>query len=119
MNYHPGDIILADLPFSDRNGSKVRPALVGQSDRNNGRLDDVILALITRTTFRALNQPTQLLIDISTPDGKSSGLLHTSAIKCEHLIALHHSFVQRVIGRLPAAFLNRLDVCLKSALDLT
>lgn len=53
MNYQRGDIILADLPFSDGSGSKIRPALVVQSDRNNARLDDVILALITRTTRRA------------------------------------------------------------------
>src|SRR5688500_1365847 len=95
-----GNIILADLPFTDRSGSKVRPALVVQSDRNNARLSDVILALITRTTARATTEPTQLLIDINTPDGRTSGLLHTSAVKCEPLITLHNAFIQRVIGRL-------------------
>ena len=40
-----GDIVLADLPFSDASGSKVRPGLVVQNDANNRRLDDVILAL--------------------------------------------------------------------------
>src|SRR4051812_42714537 len=64
MSYARGDIILADLPFTDLSGSKVRPALVVQSDHNNARLDDVILALITRTTARASTEPTQLLVDI-------------------------------------------------------
>lgn len=41
-----GDIILADLAFSDATGSKVRPGLVVQNDANNQRLDDVILAII-------------------------------------------------------------------------
>jgi mRNA interferase MazF len=58
VNYRRGDIVLADLPFTDRTGSKVRPAVVVQSDRNNQRLDDVILVLITRTTIRALTEPT-------------------------------------------------------------
>jgi mRNA-degrading endonuclease toxin of MazEF toxin-antitoxin module len=35
MSFARGDVILADLPFSDRTGAKVRPALVVQSDRNN------------------------------------------------------------------------------------
>jgi len=113
-----GNVILADLPFTDRSGSKVRPALVVQADRNNARLDDVILAVITRTTTRATTEPTQLLIDIATPDGKASGLLHTSAVKCEHLLTLHNSFIQRVIGHLPDSLMRQIDACLKAALDL-
>ena len=113
-----GNIILADLPFTDRSGSKVRPALVVQSNRNNARLDDVILALITPTTGRATTEPTQLLIDITTPDGKVSGLLHTSAVKCEHLITLHNSFIQRVIGKLPDSLMRQINDCLKAALDI-
>lgn len=118
MNYQRGDIILADLPFSDRSGSKIRPALVVQSDHNNGRLEDVIVALITSTTQRAATEPTQLLIDIGTPDGRQSGLLHSSALKCEHLITLHRRFLQRVIGRLPDQLMRQVDNCLKAALDI-
>ena len=58
MKYSRGDVILADLPFSDRTGSKVRPALVVQNDRNNARLEDVIVAMITRTTARAAGEST-------------------------------------------------------------
>jgi mRNA interferase MazF len=118
MNYARGDIILANLPFSDLSGAKVRPALVVQSDHNNARLDDVILALITRTTSRATLEPTQLLIDISTPEGKATGLLHSSAVKCEHLVTLHKSFIKRVIGRLPDSLLHQVNNCLKASLDL-
>ena len=38
------DIILADLPYSDASGSKVRPGLVVQNDANNRRLEDVIIS---------------------------------------------------------------------------
>ena len=39
MNIRRGEIVLADLPYSDRTGAKKRPALVVQCDRNNQRLD--------------------------------------------------------------------------------
>lgn len=118
MNWTRGDIVLADLPFSDRSGSKLQPALVVQSDHNNTRLEDVILALITRSTDRAAAEPTQLLIDITMPPGSSCGLLHTSAVKCEHLLTLHRSFIRRIIGRLPMPLMLQVNLCLKAALAL-
>jgi mRNA interferase MazF len=118
MKYQRGDIILADLPFSDASGSKIRPSLVVQCDANNQRLDDVIVALLTRTTKRAALEATQFLLDLSTPEGKQSGLLHDSAVKCEHLITLHRRLVRRVIGSLPAACMQQINRCLKASLDL-
>ncbi len=119
MNVKRGDVVLADLPYSDRSGSKKRPALVVQCDRNNQRLDDVILALITSITTRATVEPTQLLIEVSTNPGRASGLLFDSAVKCEHLITLHHRFIGRVIGHLPDESIERVNDCLKASLDLT
>jgi len=113
-----GDIVLANLPFSDASGAKIRPGLVVQCDANNQRLDDVIVALITRTTQRAAFEATQLLIDITTFEGLQSGLLHTSAVKCEHLIAIHQRLIQRVIGQLPPALINQINSCLKASLEL-
>jgi len=109
---------LANLPFSDGSGSKVRPALVVQCDINNRRLQDVIVAVITRTVAHATIEPTQLLIDITTPEGKASKLLHTSAVKCEHLITIDQSLVQRVIGTLPPSLMLKINDCLKASLEL-
>ncbi len=119
MNLRRGDIVLADLPFSDRTGSKKRPAPVVQCDRNNRRLDDMIVAMITSVVGRSTVEPTQFLVDITTSEGKQSGLLHTSAVKCEHLITLHQQFVGRAIGHLPSPVMERIDVCLKESLGLT
>lgn len=118
MNYSRGDIVLADLPYSDRTGSKIRPALVVQNDQNNARLDDVILAMVTRTTKRAGSEPTQFFIDLATPEGQQSGLLHASAVKCEHIVTLHRSFLRRVIGHLPDTAMRQIDNCLRESLDL-
>ncbi|MHB1035341.1 MAG: type II toxin-antitoxin system PemK/MazF family toxin [Pirellulales bacterium] len=118
-DFHRGDIILADLPFSDSSGAKRRPAIVVQCNRNNQRLDDVIVALITSQTQHAVTEPTQVLVDITTTEGQGSGLLHTSAIKCEHLITLHCRLIWRVIGRLPSTLMQQVDDCLRISLDLS
>ena len=44
MNIRRGDIAIVDFPYSDYTGSKVRPALVVQSDVWNQRIDDTILS---------------------------------------------------------------------------
>jgi mRNA interferase MazF len=118
MTFKRGDIVLATLPFTDLTGSRIRPALVVQCDRNNQRLDDVILVMITRTLHRATTEPTQLLIDLASADGAATGLLHTSVVKCEHIITLHGSLLTRVIGTMPATLMQQVDACLKASLQL-
>ncbi len=44
-----GDVVDVGCPFSDRTGSKVRPAVVVRADFLNGLIDDTILVQITRT----------------------------------------------------------------------
>jgi mRNA-degrading endonuclease toxin of MazEF toxin-antitoxin module len=59
-----------------------------------------------------------LLIDVSTPDGAASGLLHNSAVRCERLHSIPQADVRRVIGRLSDALLQQIEVCLKTALGI-
>ena len=42
-----GDVVLADFPFQDTPGSKVRPAVVVQNDADNQSLANTVLAMIT------------------------------------------------------------------------
>src|SRR5208283_5159486 len=76
-----GDVVLLDYPYADGSGSKVRPALIVQNDGDNQRLTNTIVALITKNVSRA-HEPTQLLIDVSTPEGRPAGLNQTSAVTC-------------------------------------
>ena len=64
MSIRRGEVVLIDMPFAQGGGSKVRPALVVQSDNNNGRMANTIVAAITRNVSR-VHEPTQLLIDIT------------------------------------------------------
>jgi hypothetical protein len=59
-----------------------------------------------------------LLIDVTTPEGKASGLLHNSAVRCERLHTIPQSDVDRVIGLLSTAQMQQIDECLKAALGI-
>ena len=49
MSVKRGDVVRVDWPFSDRTGSKVRPAVVVQDDAYNHLIDDTVLVLVSRT----------------------------------------------------------------------
>ncbi len=112
-----GDVVLLNFPFSSGTGSKLRPALVVQNDQNNQRIGITIVAMITGTTHRT-HQPTQVLIDITTPEGQQSGLRLTSAITCENLFTVEQRLVARTIGSLPPDLMLQVDDCLKASLGL-
>src|SRR5262245_8700656 len=95
-----GDILLVRFPFSTGVGAKVRPALVVQTDRNNLRLTNVIVVAITTTTHRK-NQPTQLVIEHGTPEGRHAGLAHDPVVTCENIATLDVGLILRKIGTLP------------------
>src|SRR5947207_4188597 len=99
-----GDVILAFIPNVGSPGGKKRPALVVQSDHNNARLNETIIAAITSNVSR-VQEPSQLLIDVASPDGAASGLLHDSALRCERLHSIPQADVRRVIGTLPDALM--------------
>ena len=117
MTVSRGDIVLVDYPFSDRTGSKVRPALVVQANYLNTRIADTILAAISRSTHRA--SATQLFVDISTTDGRATGLRQNSMIPCENLLTFDQRFVIAKIGELSSTLLIQVNGCLRTALDLS
>lgn len=118
MNVQRGDVVMVDWLFSDRTGSKRRPALVVQADAYNNSLDDTILALIASSARRRVGAATQLEIDISTPDGRQTGLAINSVVQCENLVTVDRRFILRIRGQLSPAQMQKVDGCLKAALQL-
>ena len=117
MNVQRGEVVLVDFPFASGQVSKVRPALVVQNDRDNARLTNTIVAQITSLTRRAL-EPTQLLIELATPEGRQSGLRQDSVVNCVNLATVEKVRVLRLLGNLPAAAMSQANDCLKAALEL-
>ena len=118
MNVQRGDVVLVDFPYASRGGSKVRPVLIVQNDRDNVRLTNTITVQITSVTRRAL-EPKQMLIDIATPEGKLAGLRQDSVVNCVNIYTLAKADVLRKLGVLSPALLQQVDDCLRETLDLT
>lgn len=117
MRVRRGDVVIVDWPFASGAGRKPRPALVVQNDRDNQRLVNSILAMVTSVTHRA-TEPTQLLIELNTPEGKQSGLRQDSVVNCAHLLTVEHTRLLHVIGALPPTMMRKVNDCLKAALEL-
>ena len=113
-----GDVVVVPFPFQDKPGEKVRPALVIQSDAENQRLANTILAMITGNLQDA-GEPTAVLVDPKTAEGVGSGLNGPSLVKCINLATVRQRRVLQVIGRLPDALMQQVDAALKSALNLS
>lgn len=118
MKVQRGDIVLVDYPFSSGIGSKVRPVLIVQCDRDNSRLTNTIVAMISRTVHRASQVDTQLLIDVTAPEGQATGLKATSVVNCSNLFTVNEQLLRKKIGGLPPATMQQVDDCLRDALGI-
>jgi mRNA interferase MazF len=112
-----GDVGIVDFPFASGTSAKLRPALVVQNNRDNRRLSNTIVAMITGNIRRA-GEPTQLLVDPATPEGGTSGLRKPSVINCVRLFTVEQQDIVAVIGHLSAPSMQNIDACLRAALSL-
>jgi mRNA interferase MazF len=112
-----GDVVLVDFPYTDGRPGKVRPALVVQNDRDNVRLLDTVIALITGNTSRS-DEDTQHLVDPASNSGATSGLHGLSCVLCRHIYTIRQSLIIRRIGTLSDDDLAAVDSCLAVALSL-
>jgi mRNA-degrading endonuclease toxin of MazEF toxin-antitoxin module len=69
MTLARGDIVLLEFRFAAGGGSKVRPAHVVQNERDNRRLANVIVAMVTSRTNRAGVEPTATVRQPRDPGG--------------------------------------------------
>lgn len=113
-----GDVVIAVFPYVGGGGKKNRPAVVVQCDRLNGRIQNSVLAMITGNLRLSATEPSQFLIDPTAPEGISSGLAYPSAVKCENLMTVAQSDILRTVGHLSDVLKQRLNDCLKAALEL-
>src|SRR5262245_20191979 len=95
-----GDVVIARFPYVGAPGYKVRPAVVVQCDRLNAQIANTILATVTGNLRLVGKEPTQFLIDPTTPEGASSGLAHPSAVKCENLMTVPQTDIIKTLGHL-------------------
>jgi mRNA interferase MazF len=105
---------MVDWPYSDRTGSKVRPAVVVQVDSLNRLIADTVLVAITGTSRGATT--TEVVIDPAVDT--QSGLRYRSIASCNNILTLDQSLINRTIGTLTTATMQQVENCLKVALGL-
>ena len=110
-------MVLVDFPLSNQSGSKLRPAVVVQSDHNNRHLTNTIIAQIT-TNLKHSQEETRIVVDPAFDEGKNSGLHARSAVACENLVTIRSDLILRVIGRgrLSDSTMQAIDAALKTVL---
>jgi mRNA interferase MazF len=114
MSVRRGEVVWVDWPFSDRTGSKLRPAVVVLDDSLNGRIADTVLVLMSRTQ-RAVGK-TEVLIDPAVET--ASGLRYRSAASCNNLLTIDQRLLGQTVGVLSNAAMLKIDAALKASLGL-
>ncbi len=119
MNVRRAEILMVEFPFHEGSGSKLRPAIVVQSDQDNARLGTTVVAMISKNTRLAGREPRHVLIDIATPDGQASGLWMNSVVNCSQLVTVSDDRIDRHLGELPLPLMRLVDDAMKQGLALS
>jgi mRNA interferase MazF len=112
-----GDVVLVRFPHPSGKRGKKRPAVVVQSDTYASTVGTVVVAEVTKN-LTMKDDPACLYIDMSTPDGKATGLLVDSVVSSLVLDTVYSDTVAQVLGSLAPTLLQKLDDCLKAGLGL-
>ncbi len=89
-----------------------------QADAYHATVGHVLVAEIT-TNLTPANDPAFVLIDIATPEGKATGLDQDSLVSGLFLATVFGDRIDKVIGKLPAGLMLKVNACLKAALELS
>jgi mRNA-degrading endonuclease toxin of MazEF toxin-antitoxin module len=117
MKVNRGDVVLTRFPHASGVRGKKRPALVVQADAYNAKVGHVLVAEIT-TNLTPANDPAFVLIDISTPDGKASGLDQNSLVSGLFVATIFEDRIEQILGKLSAGLMQQVNSCLKTVLEL-
>lgn len=111
--YRRGDVVLVAMDFTDRSGSKLRPAVVVSGEDYNSRTPDVLIASITGN-LRAIPHPG----DHRITEWKAADLLKPSLAQTK-LATVEASIIRRKLGELDPEDLASFSQGLEEALALT
>jgi len=112
-----GDVVLVRFPHPSGQRGKKRPAVVIQSDAYASNISTVVVAEVTKN-LTMKGDPACLFIDLSTPQGKATGLLIDSVVSSLVLSTVYTDTIAQVLGSLSTTLLQKLDDCLKMGLGL-
>ncbi|MBN4082202.1 type II toxin-antitoxin system PemK/MazF family toxin [Mariprofundus ferrooxydans] len=111
MSYNVHDIVVVPFPFTDRESSKRRPALVlSGANHFNAQIGQSVLAMITSAANSAWP------LDVEIHDLDAAGLTSASVVRMK-LFTLDHQLILRKAGTLSEADSHQVDLSVKKLLD--
>jgi mRNA interferase MazF len=115
--FRRGDVILIEIPFAERTGSKLRPAVIVQNNiGNRASANLIVVAISSQLPAQAL--PVQYIVSESTPVAQAAGLPRASVVDCENIATISKRLVRRKLGAFPHEAMSEIDVCLRVSLAL-
>src|SRR6185436_7362320 len=111
----PGEIFLAQFPFGDIPGMKLRPVLLLTG--RIGAVPEVLVAYISSVTPPQL-LPSDLIIDPSKPEFHSTHLKTVSTLRLHKLATIHSSSLSRRRGAIDSSTATEVANKLRSLLTL-
>lgn len=109
--YRRGDVVLVPMDFTDRSGSKVRPAAVVSTEEYNEGPDVLIVSITSN------RDPLPHPGDHRIKEWKAAGLLKPSLAQTK-LATVEASMIRRKLGELDAADMTSIEDGLRKALGL-
>lgn len=118
MKLERGLVVNARFPHAAGTRGKKRQVVVVQSDVCNRRLRHAVVAQLT-TNLSDKDDPTCCLIEAASAEGHSAGIAHDSVFSGYLLSLMSEDRLSEIIGKLTNEAMQKVDACLKSALDLS
>jgi mRNA interferase MazF len=112
-----GDVVLAWFPHASGTGGKWRPCVIIQNNEDNQKIANTVIAFVTSVLARH-GDKSHVFVDVSTPEGKQTGLRKNSLISCNNIATIEQNLISKTIGSLAAPTLNEMNDCLQAALDI-
>src|SRR5258708_33373274 len=111
----PGEIYLAQFPFGDTPGMKLRPVLLLTGTL--GSVPEILVAYISSVTPAQL-LPSDLILDPSQPEFRSTHLKTKSVLRLHKLATIHCSSLTRYLGMIQPPTQAAIAAKLKALLQL-
>jgi mRNA interferase MazF len=113
--YERGQVIVVNVPFSTQTGAKPRPGVVVSAAAFHASLPDVIVCPVSSQPRHAERPGPG---DVPLRHWKAVGLRYPSAARVSNIVSVEKTLIKRVLGKLAADDLARLERALKAALGL-
>lgn len=101
LNFEQGDIVIAQLLYSEQIGLKVRPGLVISNTKYNKSSDDIILLKITSS-----EKKTKYNLTLKKEDMQIGKLKAESTIMIDNPVTTYKGVIQTKVGKITETKLN-------------